>query len=140
MEPSLREQARLRAHGRCEYCRIPEFLVRLPFQIDHIIAKQHGGETRLSNSSYCCMPCNKNKGPNLSGRDPKTKKIVPLFHPRRHKWDRHFRRDGPYIHGRTPKGRATVLVLNMNAPVYVAVRQALIEEGVFPERPRRAFR
>jgi hypothetical protein len=32
----------------------------------------------------------------------------------------------------TPIGRATVQVLNMNHPDAVAVRVALIEEGVFP--------
>ncbi len=34
--------------------------------------------------------------------------------------------------GRTPIGRATVAVLEVNHPDAVAVRQALIEEGVFP--------
>ena len=34
---------------RCEYCRLPERWLSTPFQIDHIIARQHGGETNLDN-------------------------------------------------------------------------------------------
>jgi hypothetical protein len=55
-----------------------------------------------------------------------------LFHPRRHKWDRHFRWNGPRLVGRTPIGRTTVVVLALNDPDLVAVRMALIEEGRFP--------
>jgi len=91
-----------------------ERLVRLPFQIDHIIAEQHGGRASLSNLAYSCLPCNKRKGPNLAGVDPKTRRLVRLFHPRRHRWQRHFRWDGPILRGRTPVGRATIRVLGIN--------------------------
>jgi hypothetical protein len=57
---------------------------------------------------------------------------VRLFNPRRHKWARHFRWDGPLLVGRTPIGRVTVHVLGMNDPIRVALRQELIEEGLFP--------
>jgi hypothetical protein len=55
-----------------------------------------------------------------------------LFNPRRHKWARHFRWDGPVLVGLTPIGRATVVVLEINLDYRVAFRQRLIEEGVFP--------
>jgi hypothetical protein len=132
MNASLQEEVRKRAHGRCEYCGVPESASRLPFQIDHVIAICHKGATALNNLAYSCLPCNKHKGPNLSGIDPKTKKIARLFHPRRHKWHFHFRWEGPIVHGQTPYGRATVEVLRMNEPIYMAVRRTLIEEGVFP--------
>jgi len=132
MDAALANQVRARASGLCEYCHIPAALVRMPFQIDHIIAEQHGGPTVLSNLANICLPCNKHKGPNIAGLDPHTRKLVPLFNPRRHKWPRHFRWDGPYLRGRTPIGRATIVVLAINEPVYVAVRQTLIEEGIFP--------
>ena len=45
---------------------------------------------------------------------------------------RHFRWDGPTLIGRTPIGRATVAVLNVNDPEAVAIRAALIEAGLFP--------
>ena len=61
-----------------------------------------------------------------------TKKLVPLFNPRRHKWQRHFRWDGPFLCGRTPIGRVTVAVLEINRDLRVAFRQGLIDEEVFP--------
>jgi hypothetical protein len=75
---------------------------------------------------------NGHKGPNIAGIDPVTKKLTKLFHPRRHKWDRHFRGQGPYIVGRTAVGRVTVAVLAMNDPEVIEVRAALLEEGIFP--------
>ena len=76
--------------------------------------------------------CNSHKGPNIAGIDPKRKRLTKLFNPRRHKWTRHFRWDGPYLVGRTAVGRVTVAVLAMNDPEAVEVRAALVEEGTFP--------
>jgi hypothetical protein len=104
----------------------------VPFPIDHIIARQHGGESVSSNLALSCLHCNCHKGPNIAGLDPKTRALTRLFHPRRHKWDRHFRWNGPRLVGRTPIGRTTVVVLALNDPDLVAVRMALIEEGRFP--------
>ena len=39
---------------------------------------------------------------------------MPLFNPRRQKWDRHFRWDGPLLVGRTAIGRTTIRVLQIN--------------------------
>src|SRR5439155_13194349 len=103
-----------------------------PFPIDHIIARQHGGPTVLSNLANSCLHCNSHKGPNLAGQDSKTKKLSQLFNPRRHKWDRHFRWEGPYLVGKTLVGRVTVAVLAMNDPDLVEVRVRLIAEGLFP--------
>jgi hypothetical protein len=38
-----------------------------PFQIDHIIARQHGGATELENLALACIHCNRFKGPNMLG-------------------------------------------------------------------------
>jgi hypothetical protein len=92
-----------RAEGRCEYCRIPSAEYRLPFQIDHIIA----------------------------GRDPETGEIRPLYNPREDVWGDHFRLDGAVLVGLTGIGRATVQVLAMNEPEFLAVRETLIKEGVY---------
>ena len=70
------------------------------------------------------------KGPNLAGY--LGKKIVPLFHPRRQLWNRHFYWSGPILMGRTQSGKVTVVVLNINDARRVAMRQSLIEEGRFP--------
>ena len=134
MDRSLRELVWRRAGGRCEYCRVPQEYDRLPFEIDHILAEVHGGITKSSNICLCCFACNRHKGPNIAGVDSKSGKIVPLFNPRRHKWSRHFRWDGPVLVGRTPQGRATVRVLKINLPHRVEFRRDLIAEGVFPPR------
>ncbi len=79
-----------------------------------------------------CHFCNSHKGPNLAGIDPATGKLVVLFNPRSQKWGRHFRWDGPHLIGRTAIGRATIVVLAMNGLVRVALRAALIADGLFP--------
>jgi hypothetical protein len=132
MERALEELVWRRAAGCCEYCRMPQRFDDVVFEIDHIIAVSHGGPTRASHLCLACFSCNSFKGPNLAGVDPKTKKVIPLFHPRRHKWRRHFRWDGPRLVGRTPTGRATVATLRINLDHRVAHRHELIDEGVFP--------
>jgi hypothetical protein len=107
------------------------FYPTIPFPIDHIIARQHGGEAAAHNLALSCLHCNCHKGPNVAGVDPRTRAVVRLFNPRRHKWQRHFRWDGPILVGRTAVGRVTVAVLAMNDPDLVAVRHALIDAGHF---------
>jgi hypothetical protein len=121
-----------RAVNRCEYCQVEQAYDRLPFEIDHIIARKHRGRREISNLCLACFACNNHKSSNISGLNHVTRKIVPLFNPRRHKWARHFRWDGPVLVGLTPIGRATVIVLEMNLEYRVGYPQRLIEEGVFP--------
>jgi hypothetical protein len=123
-----------RASYCCEYCRLPEAQVAIPFEVEHIVAKQHGGSDALGNLANACLHCNRHKGPNLSGIDRVTSrtKLIRLFNPRRHRWGRHFAFDGPRLVGRTPIGRVTVAVLNMNDPFMVVLREELIEEGLYP--------
>jgi len=121
-----------RAHGRCEYCQLPQVFTTCDFEIDHIIAKKHRGRTAASNLALTCFFCNSAKGPNIAGLDPRTQKITPLFHPRRHKWSRHFKWEGPTLVGRTPQGRTTIAVLNINEPEAILLRESLILEDLFP--------
>lgn len=76
-----------------------------------------------------CVFCNGYKGPNLTGIDPASGKITPLFHPRRHTWAYHFRYSGSVLIGRTAIGRTTIDVLRINLPNLVAIRDILIELG-----------
>src|SRR5947199_7788185 len=92
---------RARAKHRCEYCRFPEPFAELPFHIDHIVAKQHGGQTVLENLALACCFCNAYKGPNFSGADPNSGEVVRLFHPRQDIWEVHFAWKGPWLVGRT---------------------------------------
>jgi hypothetical protein len=71
------------------------FYPTVPFPIDHIIARQHGGSTTLDNLALSCLHDNTHKGPNIAGIDPLTRRITRLFNPRRDKWERHFQWDGP---------------------------------------------
>ena len=132
MERSLVQLIWRRAGDRCEYCQVPQDRDRLPFEIDHIIAEIHGGTSKHTNICLCCFACNRYKGPNIAGIDPKTKKIHPLFNPRRHKWSRHFRWDGAVLVGKSAIGRATIQVLKINLDHRVGFRLELIEEGDFP--------
>ena len=77
------------------------------FHLEHIVTRQHGGETMLDNLAWACHRCNRHKGPNLTGIDPTTKEIVPLFHPRRLIWTGHFILRGIELMGLRPTGRAT---------------------------------
>jgi HNH endonuclease len=131
MRKELDRLVRRRAQFRFEYCQLPVAASKLPFEIDHIIPKKHGGKTTSTNLALSCYYDNSFKGPNLAGLDPRTDKITKLFHPRRHSWGRHFRWDGPQLIGRTAIGRTTIGVLSINLELRVAHRQLLIEAGLF---------
>jgi hypothetical protein len=133
MDERLERDVRQRANHACEYCRLPAGIHPIRFEIEHIIPRQHGGQTVFSNLAYARLHCNRYKGPNISGLERRRGRVslVPLFNPRRHQWRRHFRWDGPVLMGRTPIGRVTIQVLAVNAPLRVALREDLIAEGLF---------
>lgn len=60
-----------------------------------------------------------------------TGEIRRLYNPREDVWGEHFRLDGASLAGLTGVGRATVQVLAMNEPEFLAVRETLIKEGVY---------
>jgi hypothetical protein len=134
MDEELAQAVRERANMACEYCRLPHSLHPGPFEIEHVVPVQHGGTEVFGNLAFASLHCNRHKGPYLSGINRRTSRTrqVRICIPRRHKWSFHFAWDGPYIRGRTTIGRVTVAVLAMNDPIRVALREELIEEGVFP--------
>ena len=132
MNRELRELVWSRAGGCCEYCRMPQSLDPLPFEVDHVIATQHHGETTADNLCVACFACNRRKGPNLAGRNELTGALVPLFHHRNDEWETHFLWHGPTLIGKTTVGQVTIDVLAINLPRRVDHRAALIAEGVFP--------
>src|SRR5437899_2136603 len=133
MDEALVREVWERAANACEYCRIPHvYYFTQMFPIDHVIAKQHGGRTHSRNLALSCLHCNSHKGPNIAGIDPITGRLISLFNPRRHKWKRHFRWDGPMLVGRTAVGRVTIMVLAINDLAAIQVRRALIADGLFP--------
>src|SRR5437764_4748790 len=108
MDPRLREIVRTRAGNACEYCRIPQAATPLiPFHIEHIVSKQHGGTDDASGLALACDRCNAYKGPNLTSIDPETRSLVALFNPRRDVWSNHFVVRSGKILGLTATGRST---------------------------------
>ncbi len=119
-----------RASDRCEYCRLPQASAPLfVFHVEHIRAKQHRGDDDPANLALACPASNRFKGPNLSAIDPETDKLVALFNPRTDMWKEHFAFVGALIAGRTPTGRATAALLNLNAEARVAMRTELQARG-----------
>jgi 5-methylcytosine-specific restriction endonuclease McrA len=47
MNASIKQSVWQRANAACEYCRMPSEFYLAPFQIDHVIAEKHGGQTTL---------------------------------------------------------------------------------------------
>jgi hypothetical protein len=103
-----------------------------PFHVEHVIARQHGGSDNQNNRCWSCHRCNLKKGPNLSGRDPLTGRIVRLFNPRRQNWRRHFMWVGAVLVGRTQIGRVTVMLFGINDPGRIELRQTLIDQDDWP--------
>jgi hypothetical protein len=127
-----RDLVRQRAANRCEYCLLRQEHTDLNHHVEHIVAKQHGGSDEAENLALACHRCNLCKGPNLTGIDPLTRKVVQLFHPRQDQWQDHFRFQGVRIEGITPIGRATVQVLGMNNARRLDMRVELVLRGDFP--------
>lgn len=130
MDAATRQIVRRRANDRCEYCLLPQAVAPLfTFHIEHIRAKQHGGDDAPSNLALACPDCNRVKGPNLSAVDPMTDEVVPLFNPRLDLWDDHFAWQSAKIVGITATGRATVRLLNMNQEERIEMREELLARG-----------
>jgi len=133
MKVFLRELVRSRAGRRCEYCRLHEDDLPLyPFHVEHIVAKKHHGDDDPRNLAWSCHECNLAKSSNLSGRDFVGGRTVVLFNPRRQRWSRHFKWDGARLVGWTACGRATIDVLNINAPFRIDLRELLVFARRFP--------
>ncbi len=111
---------------------MPAAYYRGRFHIDHVIAKQHGGDDSTDNRAWACLHCNVHKGPNIAGRDSDSEQLIRLFHPRTDLWDHHFTWRGARLEGKSAIGRVTIQVLAMNDAQYIKVRESLITEGLFP--------
>jgi len=66
--------------------------------------------------------------------DPKTKRKVLIFNPRRQKWKNHFEfdTDNATILGKTICGRATVAALKINNELALATRKYWVAVGWYP--------
>ncbi len=128
---SLRQQIIDRAKGQCEYCRLPDSVAFYPPEIDHIIARKHGGQTTLDNLARICWRCNHHKGTDIATFDPQTNELTRLFNPRTDDWREHFHLSTSELISDTSIGRATIFLLKLNKPDRVAERALLIEAGTY---------
>jgi hypothetical protein len=123
MDAATRRTVRARAGNRCEYCQLTQEqspLARL--HIEHVRPIKHQGRDDIDNLALACIDCNLHKGTNVAGYDPLSGTLTPLFHPRQHAWEEHFRWQGVYIVGITPIGRTTVAVLDLNGAARLELR------------------
>ena len=132
---ALRRQVLNRAGSCCEYCRIAQEDQFFTFEIDHIIAEQHGGITVEANLCLACTDCNGFKGSNIASVDwAKGENIVGLFNPRRDIWQEHFQIEltSGLILSLTACGRVTAFLLRLNTPERVMDRKLLLAENRYP--------
>lgn len=132
MDAALAQLVRQRAGDRCEYCRLTQSRSSLRFHVEHVIARQHGGQDAPENLALACPECNHRKGTNLTGLDPDTGRVVRLFHPRQDRWEDHFLADGPRLLALTDVGRTTAGLLALNSGPRLRWRDLLHRLGEWP--------
>ncbi|MSR54119.1 MAG: HNH endonuclease [Gemmataceae bacterium] len=122
---SVERRVREAAQFRCGYCLSPQHLVMARLEIEHLIAVSRGGSSDESNLWPSCPLCNKAKSDRPFATAPATGQEVPIFNPRTQLWHEHFgwSSDGLRILGKSPIGRATVALLNLDSdPDAILVR------------------
>jgi 5-methylcytosine-specific restriction endonuclease McrA len=131
---SVRRIVATRANNICEYCRCLEQFSTQSFTVDHIKPRKVGGETILENLAWSCFGCNAYKHTKTESIDPETNHNISLFNPRQQSWHDNFKwsKDETEIIGKTPCGRATILILRLNHPGIVNLRRLLITINLHP--------
>ena len=96
------------------------------------MSRKHGGPSTSDNLAFACFVCNRRKGSDIASIHPGTGETVRLFHPRRDRWNDHFKIDRGYIVPLTDVARVTLQLLRLNAPERIAERRLLQELGTYP--------
>ena len=130
----LRQQVTERANNCCEYCRVSQEDIFFRFELDPIIAEEHGSVSVENNLGLSCPECNAGKGSDISALDFETGKFTPLYNPRQQRWADHFRLNDAKIEPLTPEGRVTVFLLRLNHLDRITDRQLLLQEDRYPCR------
>jgi HNH endonuclease len=132
--PVSRRAVEQRADWRCEYCRAPQRICGYRFHVEHIRPRALGGGDDASNLALACSSCNLAKGVRTEAVDPVSGSSTPLFNPRRQRWSEHFawERETYRLVGTSAVGRATVVALDLNAPLRLEARAAWWELGWLP--------
>jgi hypothetical protein len=130
--PSLRRRVIQRAGNRCEYCGLSSKGQAATFHIDHVRPVAAGGRTVLPNLALACVHCSLRKAARQTGRDPRSGRSAPLFHPRKNRWNHHFRWEGCHLQGITATGRATIAALALNSLDHRIIRSFETRLGRHP--------
>ena len=102
------------------------------FEVDHVIAKQHGGLDELSNLALACFRCNRRKGTNVASVDPETAEIVTLFNPRKDAWHEHFKLlETGEVQGKTQIGKVSSHFFQFNSPERIQERVLGLQLGFY---------
>jgi hypothetical protein len=133
---TTQNKVRERANFLCEYCHANEQWQYVPFTVDHVIPLRKGGANNLDNLALACFHCNRQKSDKVTAFDEESKTEISLFNPRVDSWKEHFiwSQDTLHLIGMTPKGRATVLTLNLNRQRIINIRAADKEVGRHPPK------
>ena len=121
-----------RAQNRCEYCRIHQDDMFIAFEIDHIIARKHGGGDEIDNLAFACPHCNQHKGTDLTTYLLESNRIVMLFNPRKDDWEEHFAVVEGEILALSEVATGTIKLLQLNNIDLVILRKILSEIGRYP--------
>jgi hypothetical protein len=104
----------------------------LVFEVEHVIAEKHGGQTSAENLAYACVACNRFKGTDIASIAPGAGALTRLFNPRLDHWANHFAVDGAWIKPLADIGEVSVRILSLNDPDRVAERELLVAAGRYP--------
>jgi hypothetical protein len=132
MNPNYALVAR-RAGHLCEYCRAPEAVFNLPFEVEHIKPLSQGGDDSENNLALSCRSCNLYKSNAISGFDEERQNQIRLFNPRLDVWNEHFaiNHQSSEIESLSAIGRVTVSRLRMNGNAQIAARIQWLKLGLF---------
>ena len=73
----------------------------------------------------CDATCSRER--TSAASDPTSGQITLLFNPRTQLWRQHFHWNGPTLMGLSPEGRATIALMQMNAPERIRVRNRKLD-------------
>ena len=119
---SLRQKVVVRARHRCEYCGLSQVGQAATFHVDHITPVIACGLTKLENLALACIHCSLCKGARQTAMDTESGVRCGLYHPRRDRWNLHFRWSGYKLIGISAIGRATISALGLNSAEHLIIR------------------
>lgn len=132
----LRQKVAKSAKYRCGYCLMPQSIIPMPLEIEHILPQAEGGTDDEVNLWLACRACNSHKHTKTQGFDFDTNQEAKLFNPRTQIWSEHFElnlKTGE-ITGKTACGRATVAALQINGEQAVQARMLWIIADWYPPK------